>query len=98
MEAETVREHAEAHAAANVSGDMARAAADLTDEARANIGPVARQLPRPITAGEITKVQQADAGRFIVEILYSGEDKTVTVESIWVDQAGRPMIAETSII
>ena len=28
MEAGTVREHAEAHAAANVSGDMARAAAD----------------------------------------------------------------------
>ena len=98
MEAGTVREHAEAHAAANVSGDMARAAADLTDEARANIGPVARQLPRPITAGEVTKVEQADAGRFVVEIRYSGEDKIVTVGSIWVDQGGRPMIAETSII
>jgi hypothetical protein len=98
MEAETVREHAQAHAAANASGDMARAAADLTDEARTNIGPVARQLPRPITTGEVTKVEETDAGRFIVEIRYSGEDKTVTVGSIWVDQGGRPMIAETSII
>lgn len=98
MEEETVRKHAQAHAAANASGDMARAASDLTEEARANIGPVVRQLPRPITAGEVVNVREVDAGRFIVEIKYSGTDSTAMVESIWVERDGRPMIAETRIV
>jgi nucleoside 2-deoxyribosyltransferase len=98
MEAETVRKHAEAHAAANVSGDMPRAAADLTNEARANVGPVMRQLPRPITSGEVTNLREADAGRIIVEIRYSGADSSTTVESVWIEQEGKPMIAETRIV
>jgi hypothetical protein len=98
MEAETVRHHAQAHAEANASGDMARAAADLTDEARANVGPVMRQLPRPITTGEVTNVREADAGQFIVEIRYSGADSSATVESVWIEQEGKPMIAETRIV
>jgi hypothetical protein len=98
MEEEAVRKHAEAHVAANASGDMARAASDLTEEARANIGPVARRLPRPITAGEIVTVKEADAGRFIVEIRYSGPDSSAMVESVWVERDGRPMIAETRIV
>jgi hypothetical protein len=97
MEEETVREHAEAHAAANVAGDMARAASDLTADARANIGPVARRLPRPITSGDITKVEQA-GDKFIVEIVYGGTDSKAVVESVWVEQEGRPMIAETRIV
>jgi hypothetical protein len=98
MEEEAVRKHAEAHAAANASGDMARAASDLTDEARASIRPVARQLPRPITSGEVINVKEADAGRFIVEIRYSGTDSSAMVESIWVERDGRPMIAESRIV
>lgn len=98
MEEETVRKHAEAHVAANASGDMARAASDLTDEARTNIGPVVRQLPRPITAGEVINVKEADAGRFIVEIRYSGTNSSAMVESIWVEHDGRPMIEETRIV
>ncbi|MDP9234054.1 MAG: hypothetical protein M3P01_05820 [Actinomycetota bacterium] len=98
MEEEAVRKHAEAHAAANASGDMARAASDLTDEAKANIGPVFRQLPRPITAGEVVNVKEGDTGRFIVEIRYSGTDSSAMVESIWVERDGRPMIAETRIV
>jgi hypothetical protein len=98
LEAETVRQHAEAHAAANASGDMARAAADLTDEARANVGPVMRQLPRPITAGEVTDVREGGAGRYIVEIRYTGADSSATVESVWIEQEGKPMIADTRIV
>lgn len=98
MDEEKVREHAEGHAAANVAGDMARAASDLTDEARANIGPVARRLPRPMTSGRVIKVEQRLPDRYIAEIEYSGADSTVMVESVWIEQGGRPMIAETRII
>jgi hypothetical protein len=98
MEEAKVRERAEAHAAANVAGDLGRAAQDLTTEARANIGPVARRLPRPITDGEVTRVQAIGDGRFVVHIEFSGPDVTVTVESIWIEQDGRPMISETRIV
>ena len=98
MDEGAVRQHAEAHAAANVSGDMSRAATDLTDEARNNIGPVARGLPRPITAGKVTRVEEADDGRYVVIIEYSGTDSAATVESIWVEEGGRPMIAETRLV
>jgi hypothetical protein len=98
MEEATVRQHAEAHAAANVAGDMARAASDLTAEARANIGPVARRLPRPITSGTVTTIEQAAPDRFVVEIDYRGPDSSAVVESVWVEEEGRPMIAETRIV
>jgi hypothetical protein len=98
MDEEAVREYAEAHAAANISGDMSRAATDLTDEARANIGPVARKLPRPITAGNVTSVSGDDEGRCVVVIEYSGPRSSATVESVWIEQEGRPMIAETRIV
>jgi hypothetical protein len=98
MEEAKVREHAEAHAAANVAGDMARAASDLTAEARANIGPVARRLPRPITSGNVTKVEQTSPDRFVAEIHYEGPDSSAVVESVWVEQDGRPKIAETRIV
>lgn len=97
MDEQAVREHAEAHAAANVSGDLARAAADLTDEARANVGPVVRQLPRPITGGAVTRVERKTDDRFLVEVRYSGPEGSVLVESVWIEQDGKPMIAETRI-
>ena len=98
MDERAVRQQAEAHAAANVSGDMSRAAADLTADAMANIGPVARKLPRPITAGKVTRVEQAGDGRYVVIIEYTGPDSSVTVESVWVEQEGRPMIGETRLV
>jgi hypothetical protein len=98
MDEATVRERAEAHAAANVAGDMTRAAGDLTEEARANIGPVARRLPRPITAGEVIKVEQGTTDSFVAAIRYSGDDGSVLVESVWIEQDGRPMISETRIV
>jgi hypothetical protein len=93
-----VRKRAEAHAAANVAGDLALAATDLTEEARANIGPVARRLPRPITSAEVTRVERAAEDRFVAEISYSGVDSSAIVESVWTDRDGRPMISETRII
>ena len=98
MDEAAVRQHAEAHASANASGDLKRAATDLSEEALANIGPVARQLPRPITEGTVTRVETAGEGRYVATILYSGPDASVTVESVWVEQGGRPMIAETRIV
>jgi hypothetical protein len=93
-----VRERAEAHAAANVAGDMALAATDLTEEALATIGPVARRLPRPMTGGEVTRVDRAGDDRFVAEIRYFGADSSAVVESTWIERDGRPMISETRIV
>ncbi|MDP9226226.1 MAG: hypothetical protein M3P18_20795 [Actinomycetota bacterium] len=98
MDASAVRRHAEAHAAANVEGDMSRAAGDLTSEARANIAPVARRLPRPITAAEVIVVEPEGADRVITQIRYSGPSDDAIVESVWVEIDGRPMIAEARIV
>jgi hypothetical protein len=98
MDEKTVRERAQAHAAANVAGDLARAAGDLTEEARANIAPVARRLPRPLTSGEVINVVRGSKGRFIAEIRYSGDDASVLVESVWIEKDGRPMISETRVV
>ncbi len=98
MDARTVRHHAEAHASANVEGDMSRAAGDLTAEARDNIAPVARRLPRPITGAEVTVVEPVGADRFVTQIRYSGPEGDAIVESVWMEVDGRPMIAETRIV
>jgi hypothetical protein len=87
----TVREHAEAHGQAMAGGDLNRAAQDLTDDARAQAGPVMKSLPRPITGAEILDVR-TDADEVVVNILYSGADSKATVESRWAEVDGKPMI------
>jgi hypothetical protein len=72
-------------------GDLNRAAQDLTDDARAQAGPVMKALPRPLTGAEVLGVR-ADADEFVVNILYSGADSQATVESRWADVDGVPMI------
>lgn len=91
MDESTVREHAEAHGQAMAGGDLNRAAQDLTDDARAQAGPVMKALPRPITAARVQDVTP-DGDEFVVNILYSGSDASATVESRWAEVDGNPMI------
>jgi hypothetical protein len=91
MDEATVKEHAEAHGRAMAGGDVNRAAQDLTDEGRAQAGPVMKALPRPITGAQVQEVTTV-GDEFVVNILYSGSDSEVTVESRWADVGGKPMI------
>jgi DNA-binding GntR family transcriptional regulator len=47
MDQQAVREHAQAHCDALLAGDVERAAAELSEELRSNIGPLLAQLPVP---------------------------------------------------
>jgi hypothetical protein len=91
-----VRECAEAHANAIVEGDLRRASADLTEEGKKSAPAVMSEMPRPVRSAEVADV--ADAGdNAVATIVYSGDDKHITVESRWVDREGRPMISELTL-
>ena len=93
MDEGSVREHANQHANAVMSGDMGRAAQDLSDDAKSAAPGVMKGMPRPVTSVEVTKVEK-DGERFVAHIAYRGEDAEHVVASHWEDQGGRPIIAE----
>jgi hypothetical protein len=80
-----------------MSGDMGRAAQDLTDAAKAAAPGVMKGMPRPVTSVEITKVEAA-GDQVVAHIAYRGEDAEHVVASHWEDQGGRPMIAELRVV
>ncbi|MGH2729660.1 MAG: hypothetical protein ACRDJI_03535 [Actinomycetota bacterium] len=103
MNEDDVRKHAEAHGEAMVAGDIRRAGDDLTDEAKAVVGPVMSALPRPVTAAEVQSVE-GGGEEYVVRIRYSGADregegeKEVVVQSRWAEHDGRPMIVRAEIV
>ena len=96
MDESAVREHAEAHGAAVASGDLRRAAADLTDEAKASAGAVMAQLPDPVRAADVVAVD-ASGDEAVAHIRYAGDDKTTMVASRWIEREGRPMIVALEV-
>jgi hypothetical protein len=96
MDEGSVREHATQHANAVMSGDMGRAAQDLTDPAKAAAPGVMKDMPRPITSVEITKVER-EGERYTAHIAYRGEDAEHVVASHWEEQDGRPMIVDLRV-
>ncbi len=97
MDENQVREHAEAHGKAVVAGDIARAASDLTDDAKQVAPKVLKQLPTPASAAEVQSVTQ-EGDDYLAHIYYSGEDHSATVESRWAERDGRPMITDLKIV
>jgi hypothetical protein len=99
MDESMVREHAEAHGRAVVEGDLRRAAQDLTDA----VMPHAQRLmserfPTKLTDVEILDVESLGA-RCRARMRYSGEGRSVTVESVWADEGeGRPKIVELDAV
>lgn len=92
-----VRKHAEGHAQAMAQGDMARAALDLTEEARAKAPGVMKSVPREIDGAEVTTVAQAGA-LWIAHIVYRGEGRATTVASSWEDRDGKVMIIDLEVL
>jgi hypothetical protein len=97
MNDSTVREHAEAHGRALARGDLAGAASDLSEGARAKAPGIMKLLPRPVTAAEVTSVESA-ADAFVVRTRYTGEDGVATVESTWSEIEGRPRIVDLEVV
>lgn len=96
MDLDVVKQAAEHHAKSMASGDMAAAGEDLTREAREEIGPLVRQLPRPIKNAEVLSAETGSEG-FVVQIVYKGDDKSTTIESIWKEIEGKPRIVSARI-
>ncbi|MGI8775494.1 MAG: hypothetical protein ACR2KQ_10910 [Actinomycetota bacterium] len=97
MDESVVKERAQAHGDAVVSGDLRAAGADLDGAVMKKAGEVMSQLPKPLTAAEITSVSAEDDS-MTVAIGYRGADSIVTVASVWAERGGQPKIIDLSIL
>jgi hypothetical protein len=88
-----VREHAERHGKSVERGDMAAVASDLIEELHPQLPMIGQILPNPCNSAEVLSVEPAD-DHAIVQIRYTGDDKTVTVRSRWEERGGTPMIVD----
>ena len=96
MDEASVREQAEAHGRAMVEGDVNRAGGDLMASARAAAGPVMKAMPNPLKSAEVQSIEAQEDG-FMVDIRYGGDEQSIVVRSRWVDDEGRPKIAELNL-
>lgn len=97
MDEGSVREHARQHANAVMSGDMGTAARDLTDEGKAAAPRVMKNMPRPVTGVEVTKLER-EGDLYVAHIAYRGEDGEHVVASHWENREGRPMIVDLRVV
>lgn len=95
MDQQVVREHAEAHCAALLAGDIDRAATDLSNELRSNLGPLIGLMPLPLTAATIESVEAGGSG-FVVVLHLVGENEETLLQTRWKERDGRPTIVEAS--
>ena len=93
MDQQAMEQTAEQHAYAVVRGDMRAVAADLVPALRPQLPEVGKQLPQPCTSADVRRVDARD-DHTIVEIEYSGDDKTITLRSRWEERDGGPLIVE----
>lgn len=95
MDAELVRQHAEAYCAALLAGDIERASEEFSQELHQHIGELISQIPLPLTEATVESVDVG--GKGVVAILrLVGEKDTVKVTTRWKDRDGRPTMVEAS--
>lgn len=97
MDEALVRQHAEAHGAATVAGDMKTAGADLTPEGMSKAGAVMSKMPKELTGSSIESVS-VEGDVATVRIRYSGTDGEVQVDSDWAERDGRPKIIDLRVV
>jgi hypothetical protein len=97
MDESTVREHAEIHAKATVSGDLRTAGSALTKEAMAQAPGVMKGMPATLDSCEVTSVH-ADGAEVVAQIRYSGGNEESTVESRWAERDGVPKIIDLKVV
>ena len=97
MDESTVRAAAEIHGRATVERDYDTAGAYLTDDVKANVGEVMRQMPRSLTAADVVSVERKGDG-YSCRIRYSGDEGAMTVESRWADLEGEAKIVGLAVV
>lgn len=97
MDAEVIRQRAEAHGRAVVSGDLRTAGADLAAEAREAAGTVMGALPKSLDSAEIVNVED-HGDEALSYARYSGEGREVSVESRWAERDGQPKIVALRLV
>jgi len=92
----TVRQHAEAHGAAVVRGDLRAAGGDLEGDALAQAADVMKQLPRELDGAEVETIELGDD---VAEVRtrYFGEGRSEVVTSQWEGREGRPKITSMRV-
>jgi hypothetical protein len=97
MDEQSVREHAQAHCDALLSGDIGLAAKEMSRELQSSLGPFVAMLPLPLTAASVESVEMAGkAYRAVLNLV--GDSGTIRLETRWKDRDGRPTIVEASHI
>ena len=91
MDEAVVRRHAEEHAKSVERGDLAAVTSDFVPDLHPLMPQIAADLPNPTKTAEVLSVEAHD-DHALVDIRYSGDDKTVTFRSRWEDRDGRPLI------
>lgn len=93
MDEATVRELAEAHGNATVTGDLKKAGSVLDKAAYGAAGEVMKQMPAGLTGCEIVDTR-SEADALVVTILYRGTAGSASVESRWSERDGSPKIVD----
>ena len=97
MDEQSVKTHAEGHGQALIDGDLRRAGSDLTPEAQAQAPDVMSNFPKKVDSAEVVSLE-VDGDEAVVQALYKGGDKEVTVESRWGERDGRPKILDMKVV
>jgi hypothetical protein len=95
MDEQAVRQHAQATCDALLAGDIGKAAEQMSNEVRSNMGPIVAMLPLPLTEASIESVDSTPTGYKTVLHLV-GEGGTLQLETRWKDRDGTPTIVEAS--
>ncbi|MQA98886.1 MAG: hypothetical protein GEU78_01105 [Actinobacteria bacterium] len=97
MDAQSVREHAQAHGDAVARNDLRTAGNDLAPEAMKLAQDVMGQLPRPVQEAEVSDVT-SDGPAVVAQIRYRGESDEKVVESRWEERDGTPKIVDLRVV
>ena len=97
MDEQSVRTHAEQHGEALIAGDLRRAGGDLTPEAQAQAPDVMSNFPKTVESAAVVSLE-VDGEEAVVQALYKGGDKEVTVEARWGERDGRPKILDMKVV
>lgn len=96
MDEVTIRQYAEAHGKAAVTGDMVTLMADIDPSAMEALGTVAGAFPSPLESAEVASLRlEGDVA--VVQMAYTGNNTTVTVESRWAERDGRPKVIDAKL-
>ena len=95
MDEQSVREHAQQHCEALLSGDIGQASQSMSRELQQNLGSLVAMMPLPLTAATVESVEMT--GKAHVAILHLvGDDGEIRLETRWKERDGKPTMIEAS--